>query len=67
MLYSDVVSDGGMDPRNAEQEVKYVWIVGSKTWSQVCATEEAAHRFIAQIGMNTPSLYPTVTKTWLYE
>lgn len=38
-----------------------VWIVSDKHWQFVCATEKDAHRLIAELGINTPSLYPNVT------
>jgi hypothetical protein len=42
-----------------EREV--VWIVHGKHWQYICATEKDAHRLVAELGMNTPSLYPNVT------
>lgn len=42
-------------------EPQIVWIVNTKVWQQVCATEEDAHMLIANLGMNTPSLYPSIT------
>jgi len=42
-------------------EPQIVWLVSNKVWQQVCATEEDAHTLIADLGMNTPSLWPSIT------
>jgi hypothetical protein len=42
-------------------EPQIVWLVGNKVWQVICATEEDAHTLIADLGMNTPSLYPSIT------
>ena len=47
-----------------EQEpvAKTVWVVGGKTWQQICATKEDVHKLIADMGMNTPSLCPSMSE-----
>ncbi|MBU3577555.1 hypothetical protein [Polynucleobacter sp. UK-Kesae-W10] len=45
-----------------ETVIKTVWVVGGKTWQQICATQEDAHKLIADMGMNTPSLYPSMSE-----
>jgi len=42
-------------------EPQIVWLVGNKVWQVICATEEDAHTLIADLGMNTPSLYTSIT------
>lgn len=52
--------------RDQLQVPQYVWVTGGKTWQQTCATIEDAHALIAGLGMNTPSLYPNITRVQVW-